>query len=234
MVPRTRPFVGLLLVNRKRLEARKNKLLYDKGQEVEKLKSSFFANMTHEFRTPLTLILGPIELLKEKITSKEATKQLDVMENNAMRLLELINQLLDLSKLESGKMKLQTEAMDIDLLINRITGLFESLAELKKIKVNVENKLQNSLCFMDPDKIEKVLVNLISNALKFTPEGGSINISMDSQSLPENPEKRNIQISIQDSGRGFHLKTWSKFSISIFNHPKKRVMSIPAQALAWL
>lgn len=194
--------LGVLLINRKRNEARKNKLLYDKGQEVEKVKSSFFANMTHEFRTPLTLILGPIELLKEKITSKEATKQLDVMENNANRLLDLINQLLDLSKLESGNMKLQTEAMDIGLLINRITGLFESLAELKKIKVSVESRLSNSICHMDPDKIEKVLVNLISNALKFTPEGGNINISLDSKSLPENSEKRNIQIRITDSGRG--------------------------------
>lgn len=188
--------VGLLLINRKRNEAMKNRLLYDKGQEVERMKSSFFANMTHEFRTPLTLILGPIELLKEKITSKEERKQLDVMEKNASRLLDLINQLLDLSKLESGKMNLQEEPLDIVLLIKRISGLFESAAEIKKIKLTVESSLENSLCQMDADKIEKVFVNLISNALKYTPVEGSILISI------KNTPSQDIQIQIKDNGQG--------------------------------
>ncbi len=194
--------LGLLLINRKRIEARKNRLLYDKGQEVEKMKSSFFANMTHEFRTPLTLILGPIESLKEKITSKEANKQLEVMEKNASRLLDLINQLLDLSKLESGKMKLQTEALDIASLLNRITGLFESAAEIKQIRISFENRLENSLCQLDSDKIEKVFVNLISNALKFTPKGGSIYIVLERAPTAMTEVKQSIQIRIKDSGKG--------------------------------
>ncbi|MBN2348000.1 MAG: tetratricopeptide repeat protein [Bacteroidales bacterium] len=194
--------IGILLVSSQRSKSRKNRLLYEKGQEVEKTKSRFFANITHEFRTPLTLILGPIEILKTKITSKDALSQLEVMEKNSNRLLDLINQLLDLSKLESGKMKLQTVQEDILMLIRRISGLFESVAEIKKIKLSIKNRLNNTITYIDPDKIEKVFVNLISNALKFTPDRGTISISLEEIKITKKPFPRYIQIKIKDSGKG--------------------------------
>lgn len=194
--------VSLLLINRKRLEARKNRLLYFKGQEVEKTKSHFFANITHEFRTPLTLILGPIEVLKTKITSSEGAGQLNVMEKNANRLLDLINQLLDISKIESGNMKLQTEEVDITLIIKRVCGLFESSAERKKITLSIEPGLTNTISYLDADKIEKVFVNLISNALKFTHEGGTISITLTEKNGSDGPGSSDIEVKVKDDGEG--------------------------------
>lgn len=194
--------ISILLINRKRLEARKNKELYDKGQEVEKTKSRFFANITHEFRTPLTLILGPIEILKTRMISPEAEGHLQVMEKNSNRLLDLINQLLDISKIESGNMKLQTEEIDILMMLKRICGLFESRAERKKINLSIKSELADGIMYLDVDKIEKIFVNLISNALKFTQEEGMITITLVEKTQRDESGLRNIEVRIKDNGTG--------------------------------
>ncbi len=194
--------IGILLINRQRLKTREQRLLYEKGQEVERTKSRFFANITHELRTPLTLILGPVEILKSRISKKENIQQLKVLEKNSNRLLDLINQLLDLSKIESGKMKLQSEPYDILKLVMRVSALFESLTNLKNIDLKVTSRLPNIVLNMDVAKIEKVLINLISNALKFTPENGSINITLDMEAGAKKTEEQFITIKIKDNGRG--------------------------------
>ena len=156
-------------------------LYTEKLREVDRLKSRFFANISHEFRTPLTLLLGPISRLLGKISDREDVKDLQVMHKNAKRLQKLINELLDLSQIEEGKLKLHVQETDIVHFINRIVQTFESQAEIKNIKLKLKTELIAQPVFMDTAKMENVFYNLLSNAFKFTPQGGVIEVTI---SLP--------------------------------------------------
>ncbi|RPI75774.1 MAG: hybrid sensor histidine kinase/response regulator [Ignavibacteriales bacterium] len=147
----------------------------DTLRKLDHVKSNFFANISHEFRTPLTLILGQVEsVMSSGIEIKEKTK-LQVANRNARRLLTLINQLLDLSKLEAGSMELKAEQHNIVSFLKSLFFSFESLAESKKITLKFESEFENIPVVFDPDKMEKVFYNLVSNAFKFT-ESGEIRI----------------------------------------------------------
>ncbi len=137
-------------------------------QKAQQTQSLFFANISHEFRTPLTLILGPVKQIIE-ITKDEKTRdELKVVHRNANRLLGLVNQLLDISKLESGNMKLQTSPLNIIPFLNALLQSFSSYAERKKINL-VFNSLEDEIIvYIDKDKIEKIFTNILSNAFKFT------------------------------------------------------------------
>lgn len=149
-----------------------------KLREIDKMKSRFFANISHEFRTPLTLILGPIDKLFSKTTDNDTKEELSIMQRSSKRLQRLINQLLDLSKLESGEMTLQLEKVDIVKLIKQYVQSFESLAKRKGIKLEFKSEVDEHIALFDTDKIEKILNNLLSNAFKFTQSGGLIKVSI--------------------------------------------------------
>ncbi len=143
-------------------------------EEVDRLKSRFFANISHEFRTPLTLIQGPIEGLLERASDSRSVQQLSMMRRNANVLLQLINQLLDLSKLEAGVMKLRAYRIDIVPLVKGIAYSFESSAGIRGITLRVESGEGEIEAYVDREKVERIVGNLLSNAFKFTPEGGSV------------------------------------------------------------
>ena len=148
------------------------------------MKSKFFSNISHEFRTPLTLIIGPIQDALEKSAIKGrphtlSTRELNFIQRNSLRLQHLVNQLLDLSKLETGEMKLILKSGNLISFTKAIVFSFESLADRKDIDLVTQFPKQEIVVPFDQDKLEKILSNLLSNAFKFTPEGGRILINVE-------------------------------------------------------
>jgi signal transduction histidine kinase/DNA-binding response OmpR family regulator/streptogramin lyase len=142
--------------------------------DVDRLKSRFFANISHEFRTPLTLILGPIRKWRERTGIDAEARDLETAERNARRLLGLVNQLLDLSKIEAQAMRVRARLMNVVPLIRGVANSFESTADLKGISLDVRADRDAIVAYIDPDMLEKILTNLISNAFKFTQTGGRV------------------------------------------------------------
>lgn len=179
-----------------------------KEAEIAQLKSRFFTNISHEFRTPLTLILGPAEKLLTGSQSDDILKQAELIKRNAIRLLGLINQLLDLSKLEAGKLKLEASLSNIVSFVKGVTQSFESLAEQKDIELKVVAEKEKIEIYFDKEKMLKILSNLLSNALKFTPEDGLIEISIKTNPPFNSPfakggkEGGSVEIKVRDSGIG--------------------------------
>lgn len=161
-------------------------------KELDNLKTSFFANISHEFRTPLTLILSPLKDLRREFPERDIFR---VMQQNAERLLALINQLLDLSKLEAGKMDMQLQRSDLAQFLNYLFASFESLGQNKKILFQYEQSQVSYMADFDQDKIEKVVTNLLSNAFKFTPPNGRVQVRVDYQ-------KTQLLLKVQDFGIG--------------------------------
>jgi signal transduction histidine kinase/ligand-binding sensor domain-containing protein/DNA-binding response OmpR family regulator len=176
----------------------------DKMQELDHMKSRFFANISHEFRTPLTLILGPVEdFIRKKPKRIEISWDLlKIIHRNARRLHQLIDQLLDLSKLETGKLKLEVTQGDLTGFIRTLVLSFLSLAESKRINYEYDLQDMSDLCFYDEDKIEKIITNLISNALKFTPDRGSVMVTLGYSRDKDIASGLYAEIRVKDSGPG--------------------------------
>ncbi len=195
--------LGGLLYYVQRLKAKRDRLLLEKEKEVDRMKSRFFANISHEFRTPLTLILGPLDNLISKIEQTEIKKQLKVMQRNAGRLLDLVNQLLDLSKIESGKLQLNITRSDIIQVIKGISMSFHSIAEQKQINLELNISPEHLEIGFDKAKFETILTNLLSNAFKFTPEKGKLTIDSNVIKNPNKPGGRKfLRIIVTDNGTG--------------------------------
>jgi len=173
--------------------------------DVDRLKSRFFANISHEFRTPLTLILGPIQKWRNRAHEEAEEKDLGMAERNAHRLLRLINQLLDLSKLEAGAMKLRASRMNIIPIVKGIAYSFESSAGIRGVALNVHVEHKEIAVYCDRDMVEKILSNLLSNAFKFTPAGGAVKVEVSELTLhPPLLIKVGefVEISVADTGVG--------------------------------
>lgn len=198
-------------MNRLRLknQVKLNETVLKEREETDRMKSRFFANISHEFRTPLTLILGPAEKITPDSPAEEVQKQMGMIRRNAHRLMNLINQLLDLSKLEAGKLKIKASKSNIVSFVKGIVMSFESLAEGKNISLEVHSDQKVIELYFDKDMMIKILTNLLSNALKFTPEGGAITVTVGEQ------QSNWISIIVKDSGIGIPddelLKLFNRF-----------------------
>lgn len=166
--------------------------------KLDQIKSRFFANISHELRTPLTLIIGPLEKALNRIKGDNAIKKdISLALSNTNQLHSLINEIMDLSKIESGKLDLKKSDVNLYKLTNRIFSAFESMAEIKKVHTRLEYNLdKNLMTSLDISKYEKILNNLISNAIKFTPPDGIVTLSVISE------EVGSVQISVEDTGTG--------------------------------
>ncbi len=167
--------------------------------EMNQIKSEFLANMSHELRTPLNSIIGFSEIL-ETATGLE-DKQVRFasnIRNSGRLLLDLINDILDLAKLEAGKMKVNPSEFKLPLLISELCEMVTNLAETKNIQLTVDVNPDFPVVFQDKVKLQQILTNLLSNAIKFTPEGGRINVT--AEQLDSNPTE--LQIHVRDTGIG--------------------------------
>lgn len=194
-------------VNRLRLttQLRLEQAEAEKLKELDHLKSSFFANISHEFRTPLTLILGPIESAISTVKNNEIKQQLGMAFQNGRRLLRLINQILDLSRLDADMMSLKASYGNIIPFIKGIFYTFEHAAREKDVQLHFEASSEEIEGYFDTEKLEPVFYNLIANAIKFIPasSGGQISCSVEQSSqsmLPGNPAA--LKIRIRDTGIG--------------------------------
>jgi len=182
---------------KRRLEAANAELekLNARLTELDDLKTRFFANVSHELRTPLTLILGPTErMLASGEMKAEERQTLEVIERNARTLLKYVNDLLDISRLEAGKMTVHSQTVDLVKLLRVTAAHFQELAREQQVQLSVDAP-EVALIRADPEKLQRVFLNLLSNAFKFTPPGGSVRclLSLD---------RGSCVIEFQDSGPG--------------------------------
>lgn len=177
------------------------KLQAEQLKELDEVKSRFFANISHEFRTPLTLILGEINQLQGGRKAEDPAPVYKIIKRNGYRLLKLVNQLLGLAALESGKMKLEVSETELTAFLKPITASYESLAKSKNITFDVNGPEEPIRVYLDREKMEKVVHNVISNAFKFTPKGGNISVIAGKSEMNGT---RYAQVIINDSGRGMN------------------------------
>ncbi|MEN2416243.1 hybrid sensor histidine kinase/response regulator transcription factor [Flavobacterium mesophilum] len=165
----------------------------------EKMKLDFFTNVSHEIRTPLTLILGPIEKLEKLTTENTPAKKYALsIKNNTERLYRLVNELLDFRKAESGNMRLYFSEEELVGTLKAIYESFQTLAEAKNIDYTFKSSDSEILVYFDKDQIEKVFFNLLSNAFKFTPNGGAIQLKIALK-------KQKVKITVTDNGKGIAI-----------------------------
>lgn len=180
-------------------------------QQLTNLKLRFFTNISHELRTPLTLIAGPVEhLLKHHDLTPEAREQLQVVERNTDRMLRLVNQILDFRKIQNNKMKLRVEQIDIVPFVRQVMDNFETIAAEHKMDFLFESECTSLKLWIDPDKVEKIIFNLLSNAFKYTPDGKAITVF-----IHEN--EQSAAIGVQDQGIGIPQNRQSSLFVRFEN-----------------
>ena len=172
-----------------------------KNEEVNQMKFRFFTNVSHELRTPLTLIISPLESMMKDTADENRLDKLKLMHRNALRLLTLVNQLLDFRKNEVAGLHLSLSEGDVVAYVQNICNSFLMLSEKKNVHLTFFSAVDHLNMAFDEDKVGKIVMNLLSNAFKFTPEGGRVDVSIDVlKETPETPEM--LEIKVSDTGAG--------------------------------
>jgi signal transduction histidine kinase/DNA-binding response OmpR family regulator/ligand-binding sensor domain-containing protein len=193
------------IINQERLNSRLRleHFQLEKAREMDRAKSIFFTNISHEFRTPLTLIQGPVQMLREQLAgNRKAKEKLDLIDGNTTQLLRLVNQLLDLARLESGKAEIENLDTDLDVFLGSVVNSFKSQALQKDIKIVINPPVEAHSILLDKPKVETILINLIGNAIKFTPPGGVVSVSATVEPANSNAEQDRLRVIVSDTGIG--------------------------------
>jgi signal transduction histidine kinase/DNA-binding response OmpR family regulator/ligand-binding sensor domain-containing protein len=229
--------IGIVLIIRwnavKQVQLTKNleleKMQHAQDQQISEMKFQFFTNISHEFKTPLTLIFAPVKELTEGESSKELPEnvrhKLQVVQRNVNRLMSLINQLLDFRKAESGTMKISARYSDIESFVKEVCFPFEELAKINEIDFKIHSRLKSKFIWFDREKMEIIVNNLISNAFKFVKENGNIIVSLFE-------EEEEILISVRDDGSGINPSDLKHIFDRFFNVEKERNYSSSGIGLA--
>lgn len=189
--------------------------------ELDQLKTRFFTNVSHEFRTPLTLILAPLEKLLSRNPSEEDARQYLTIQKNAKRLLHLVNQILDIKNIEKNGIAFNPSDGDLVRYIETKVHDFVDLSEKKHIRLNFTTAIKRLPTKFDADKVEKIIFNLLSNAFKFTPNEGRIDVSLVLKDIKEGEGL--LEISIRDSGVGIKTEDIPKIFERYYTakHPRE-------------
>lgn len=185
----------------------------EKMYELDQAKSRFYTNLYHEIRTPITLILSPLQhVLQSKESTQENLNSIALIYRNAKRLLRITNQVMDVQKIEAGNLKLELSRGDIISFIEKTAASFSEFATIRTIDFTIKSEIQHYTTWFDPDKIDKIIYNLLSNAFKFTPDAGKISLSLDVKAgdeitfhekhTAENKAANYLKIAVRDSGAG--------------------------------
>ncbi len=177
-------------------------------RQLDQLKTKFFGNISHELRTPLTLIISPLENALHKLSKKAVDEDLNLAYLNSKKLLKLVNEILDLTKLEAGQLELHESAVSLDQLSRRIFFSFQSLAQIRNINLQFENELPKARGIkLDIEKFERILNNLLSNAIKFSNSGDHVLLKISSQ---QTNSGEHLIFKVIDSGLGIPAKDLDK------------------------
>jgi signal transduction histidine kinase/CheY-like chemotaxis protein len=183
------------------IEAQRKELVLANAQmqEVSRLKSEFLANMSHELRTPLNAIMGFSELLKDNLagplTEQQRQDCLQTIHTSGQHLLALINDVLDLSKIEAGRMDLLAESFVVEPALREVLHVIQPLAMKKEIEISISVHPEDLTVYADKSKVKQVMYNLLSNAIKFTPAGGHVTVTA-------RPDGKLVRVAVADSGIG--------------------------------
>jgi len=199
-------------------------------KELDAFKSNFFTNISHDLRTPLTLILSPLKrLLKNGQFAPEETRQLHLMAQSGEQLKERIEEILALSRLEAGKLDLQETALELHSFLSRIVGNFESHARQTGIELQFDYQApQPCYLLLDRNKLEKMLNNLLGNAHKFTPAGGKVMLAATTESFSNGPKTTALQfltLKVSDTGRGIPLEDQPQVFNRYFQTSQKQAVA---------
>ena len=191
-------FTGIDVTKRKEVEEEKKKL--EETIQLESIRNEFFGNISHEFKTPLNIILGIVQLIDKNIELDNISKEnlirhVDIMKQNSYRLLRLVNNLIDISRIDIGYYNLQPSNYNIVKVIEDITLSIAEYVKYKKINLIFNTDVEEITLACDPDKIERVMLNLLSNAIKYTDDNGDIYVSL-------NKVNEDVVVSVKDSGVG--------------------------------
>lgn len=182
----------------------------EKLRELDRAKNDFFANVSHELRTPLTLILGPLEQMRERPEQVQA-EDLAVMHRNAVRLLHLINQILEVAKADAGKLRIRPEPTELAALVTRVARPFEPLARQRGVELELKTDVLLPAVSLDAEKVDVALSNLVANALKFTPRGGRVEVVIAC-------DREDALVAVRDTGPGIppeqQQRVFERFSSS--------------------
>ncbi|WP_282192260.1 PAS domain S-box protein [Romboutsia ilealis] len=191
-------FTGIDITKRKEVEEEKKKL--EEAIQLESIRNEFLGNISHEFKTPLNIILGIVQLINKNIDLDNINKEnlirhVGIMKQNSYRLLRLVNNLIDISRIDIGYYNLQLSNYDMVKVIKDITLSISEYVKHKKINLSFNTDLEEVILACDADKIERVMLNLLSNAIKYTDDNGEIHVSL-------NKVNEDIVVSVKDNGVG--------------------------------
>lgn len=200
-----------LLIEQERQEVRRM-------QELDQMKIKFFTNVSHEFRTPLSLIMAPVDKMLNCTKDADQTQQLSMVRKNAGRLLNMVNQLLDFRKMEVQELKLHAKSGDIIKFVSEISFSFTDIAEEKGIGFAFDTDTESMITHFDHDKIERILFNLLSNAFKFTPGGGHVSVLLNLDEEKFDDASQVLEIKVIDTGIGIPADKLDKVFERFFQH----------------
>lgn len=190
---------------RQRYRTRQAMQKHRHAEQLNEAKLQFFINISHEIRTPMSLIISPLQKLIETDTDKERLRNYGLIYRNAERILRLVNQLMDVRKIDKGQMQLRFRETEIVGFVQDLYHTFEHLASTKHIKLSFHPEVKELKAFIDPKNFDKIIMNILSNAFKYTPEGGNIDIDLYTGEASETPStalRHYFEIVVKDSGIG--------------------------------